>query len=64
MNIASTSGKGSRSEAALGAGRGQGGLPRILLFPKELADFVDPLGFRDDTFGLTPPLPADSFSGS
>ena len=52
MNIVRTSGKGGRSEAALGPGHGRGGFPKIFPFSMAGADLPAFLGFRDRAFGF------------
>ena len=54
MNIVRTSGKGGRSEAALGPGRSRGGFPKIFPFSMAGADLPAFLGFRDGAFGFAP----------
>ena len=54
MNIVRTSGKGSRSEAALGPGRGRGGFPKIFPFSMAVPDLPAFFGFQDGAFGFAP----------
>ena len=62
INIVRTSGKGGRSEAMLGPGRGRGSFPKIFPFSMAGADLPAFLGFRDGAFGFAPAL--DSAIGS